>query len=177
MSDDLKRGLEGVLVAESELSFIDGDEGELVYRGYDIADLAEGASYEEVVYLLWHGELPTPGELEEFSSAMAAERSLDPAVLRTVEALADADENPMAALRTVVSQLSSTDEETTFDAEAVTDREANIRKGRRITAKIPTALAAFTRLRNGDDVVEPSEELSHAANFLYMLNDEEPDDV
>jgi citrate synthase len=177
MSDDLKRGLEGVLVAESELSFIDGDEGELVYRGYDIEELAEGASYEEVVYLLWHGSLPTSSELEGFASTMATERSLDPSVLRTVEALADADETPMAMLRTVVSQFSATDEETTFDAEAVTDREANVRKGQRITAKIPTALAAFQRLRAGDDPIEPREDLSHAANFLYMLNGEVPDDV
>jgi citrate synthase len=177
MSDDLKRGLEGVLVAESELSFIDGDEGELVYRGYDIEDLAEGASYEEVVYLLWHGSLPTAAELEAFSAAMAAERSLAPDVLRTVAALADADETPMAMLRTVVSQFSAADEEATFDAEAVTDREANVRKGQRITAKLPTALAAFKRLRAGDDPVEPREDLSHAANFLYMLNGEVPDNV
>ncbi|WP_136603151.1 citrate synthase [Salinigranum halophilum] len=177
MSDDLKRGLEGVLVAESELSFIDGDAGQLVYRGYDIADLADGASYEEVVYLLWYGSLPNHDELAEFSSAMAAERSLDEDIHRTIEALADADENPMAALRTVVSQLSANDDEATFDAEGVTDREANIRKGRRITAKVPTALAAFKRHRDGEDPVEPREDLSHAANFLYMLNDEEPDDV
>jgi citrate synthase len=177
MSDDLKRGLEGVLVAESELSFIDGDEGQLIYRGYDIEDLAEGASYEEVVYLLWHGALPTESELAEFSASMATERAIDPALLRTIESLADADEEPMAALRTVVSQLSAYDDESGFVADAVTDREANIRKGRRITAKIPTALAAFTRLRNGNDPVEPREDLGHAANFLYMLNDEEPDDV
>ncbi|WP_380678972.1 citrate synthase [Salinigranum sp. GCM10025319] len=177
MTDDLNRGLEGVLVAESELSFIDGDEGRLVYRGYTIEDLAEGASYEEVVYLLWHGELPTASELEEFSAAMAAERSLNDDLLRTVESLADADEDPMAALRTVVSQLSADDDEAVFDADAVTDREANIRKATRLTAKIPTAIAAFTRLRNGDDPVEPREDLSHAANFLYMLNDDEPDEV
>jgi citrate synthase len=177
MSDDLKRGLEGVLAAESELSFIDGDEGRLVYRGYDIEDLAEGASYEEVVYLLWHGSLPTASELDSFSAAMAAERSLDADVLGTIEALADADETPMAMLRTVISQFSAVDEEATFDAETVTDREANVRKGQRIAAKIPTALAAFTRLRAGDDPVEPREDLSHAANFLYMLNGEVPDDV
>jgi citrate synthase len=177
MSDDLNRGLEGVLVAESELSFIDGDEGELVYRGYAIEDLAREASYEEVVYLLWHGTLPTAGELDEFESAMSAERSLDDDVHRTIESLAAADESPMAALRTIVSQLSATDPESGFDAEAVTDREANVRKGRRLTAKVPTALAAFTRLRGGDEPVEPREDLSHAANFLYMLNDEEPDAV
>ena len=175
MSDDLKRGLEGVLVAESELSFIDGDAGELVYRGYAIEDLARDASYEEVVYLLWHGELPTREQLEEFSSTMAEERELDDGVLDEIRALAEADEVPMAALRTVVSSLSAYDDDA--DHEDVTDLDANVRKGRRITAKIPTALAAFNRLRNGEDVVSPRQDLGHAENFLYMLNGEEPDDV
>ncbi|SFR38063.1 citrate synthase [Halogeometricum rufum] len=175
MSDDLKRGLEGVLVAESELSFIDGDAGELVYRGYAIEDLARDASYEEVVYLLWHGELPTREQLDEFSSTMAEERELDDGVLDEIRALAEADEVPMAALRTVVSSLSAYDDDA--DHEDVTDLDANVRKGRRITAKIPTALAAFNRLRNGEDVVSPRQDLGHAENFLYMLNGEEPDDV
>ncbi|SFR35373.1 citrate synthase [Halogeometricum limi] len=175
MSDDLKRGLEGVLVAESELSFIDGDAGKLVYRGYTIEDLARDASYEEVVYLLWHGELPTQDELAEFSSEMATERELADGVLAEIRELADADEVPMAALRTIVSTLSAYDDDA--DHEDVTDLEANVRKSRRITAKIPTALAAFNRLRNGNDVVSPREDLSHAENFLYMLNDEEPDEV
>jgi len=177
MSDELKRGLEGVLVAESELSSIDGDAGELIYRGYAIEDLARGASYEEVVYLLWNGELPTADELDEFESAMAAERDLPDDVYDIVENLAAADEDPMAAVRTVVSSLSAYDDDATFDAEAVTDRAANVRKGRRITAKLPTALAAFARLRDGDDPIEPREDLGHAENFLYMLNGEVPDEV
>jgi citrate synthase len=176
MSDELKRGLEGVLVAESELSFIDGDAGKLVYRGYTIEDLARNASYEEVVYLLWHGELPTREELESFRETMAAERELADGVHETVRELAEQDEDPMAALRTIVSDFSA------YDADAdgfenVTDDEANIRKACRITAKIPTALAAFQRIRQGDDPVAPREDLTHAANFLYMLNDEEPDEV
>ncbi|QIB73147.1 citrate synthase [Halogeometricum borinquense] len=175
MSDDLKRGLEGVLVAESELSYIDGDAGQLVYRGHTIEDLARNASYEEVVYLLWHGELPTREQLDEFSTAMAEERELDDAVLDEIRALAAADEVPMAALRTIVSSLSAYDDDA--DHEDVTDLKTNIKKGCRITAKIPTALAAFNRLRNGEDVVHPRTDLSHAANFLYMLNGEEPDDV
>ncbi|EJN59560.1 citrate synthase [Halogranum rubrum] len=175
MSDDLKRGLEGVLVAESELSHIDGDAGKLIYRGYPIEDLARDASYEEVVYLLWHGELPTQEELDSFEETMAAERELADGVHETVRELAETDENPMAALRTIVSNLSAYDEEADF--EDVTDRQKNINQGRRITAKIPTALAAFQRIRQGDDPVAPREDLSHAANFLYMLNDEEPDDV
>ncbi len=177
MSDELKRGLEGVLVAESELSHIDGDEGRLIYRGYAIEDLSREASYEEVLYMLWHGELPTRDELDEFKASMVEERALDEHVLETVRKLAEADENPMAAMRTIVSNLSAYDDEVTFEAEEVTNRAANIRKGRRITAKIPTALAAFNRIRNGEDPVEPSDDLDHAANFLYMLNDEEPDEV
>ncbi|QLD89004.1 citrate synthase [Natronomonas salina] len=174
MSEELKKGLEGVLVAESSLSYIDGDEGKLVYRGYTIDDLARDASFEEVVYLLWHGELPDREELSSFKESMAEERHLDDGVHRLVRELAEADEEPMAALRTVVSNLSAYDADADADP---TDEDANLRKGRRITAKIPTALAAFARIRNGDDPVSPREDLDHAANFLYMLNDEEPDDV
>ncbi|WP_435365034.1 citrate synthase [Haloarchaeobius sp. DYHT-AS-18] len=174
MSDDLKKGLEGVLVAESDLSFIDGDEGRLIYRGYAIEDLARDASYEEVLYLLWHGKLPNREELDDFTAQMAAERHVDEGVMETVRELAEQDEEPMAALRTTVSQLSAYDPDAGADS---TDEDANLRKGRRITAKIPTILAAFVRIRNGDDPVEPRDDLSHAANFLYMLNGEEPDDV
>ncbi|MCY4729825.1 citrate synthase [Natronomonas gomsonensis] len=174
MTEELKKGLEGVLVAESSLSYIDGDEGKLVYRGYTIDDLAENASFEEVVYMLWHGELPNRDELSEFKAAMAEERHIDDGVQRLVRDLAEADEEPMAALRTIVSELSAYDPDADADP---TDEAANLRKGRRITAKIPTALAAFARIRDGDDPVDPREDLDHAANFLYMLNGEEPDDV
>jgi citrate synthase len=174
MSEELKKGLEGVLVAESSLSHIDGDKGELIYRGYNIDDLARNASFEEVVYLLWHGELPNEEELSAFKTAMAEERHLDDGVHRLVEDLAEADEDPMAALRTIVSNLSAYDPDTDADP---TNTEANLRKGRRITAKIPTALAAFERIRSGNDPVSPREDLDHASNFLYMLNDEKPDDV
>ncbi|GAA0306747.1 citrate synthase [Halarchaeum salinum] len=176
MSDELKKGLEGVLVAESGLSDIDGDEGRLVYRGYTIEDLARGASYEEVLYLLWNGELPSESELDAFASDMATERAVDDDVLGTVSDLADADEVPMAAVRTAVSELSAFDPDADEDADP-TDEATNLAKGKRLTAKLPTIVAAFTRLRNGEEPVEPREDLSHAANFLYMLNGEEPDDV
>jgi len=175
MSDDLKKGLEGVLVAESELSVIDGDKGELVYRGYTIEDLAKGASYEEVLYLLWHGQLPDSDELSTFKQAMVDARDVDEDVISTVRQLAEADEDPMAALRTAVSMLSAYDP-APEDAEP-TDETVNLETGRRITAKIPTIIAAFTRIRDGEEPVEPREDLDHAANFLYMLNGEEPDDV
>ncbi|WP_440006718.1 citrate synthase [Halomicrococcus sp. SG-WS-1] len=175
MSDEVKKGLEGVVVAESALSHIDGDAGKLIYRGYAIEDLAREASYEEVLYLLWHGSLPNRDELDSFSESMADERSVDEDVLSTVRRLAEADADPMAALQTTVSMLSAYDpDDSETDPE---DYEANLRKGRRITAKIPTIIAAFDRFRNGDEPVEPREDLGHAENFLYMLNGEEPDEV
>jgi len=173
MSDDLKKGLEGVLVAESALSDIDGDAGRLIYRGYAIENLAREASYEEVLYLLWHGELPTASERETFTAEMASHRAVEDSVLDTVEALATAEENPMAALRTATSMLSAYDD----DGSEPGDREADLQRGMRITAKMPTIVAAFKRLRDGEEPVEPREDLDHAANFLYMLNDEVPDDT
>lgn len=174
MTDELKRGLEGVLVAESALSSIDGDVGRLIYRGYDIEDLAQDASYEEVLYLLWEGELPSKAELSVFSEEMAAERAVDEDVLDTLTDLAEADEKPMAALRTGVSMLSASEPNPEADP---TDLDAVARQGRRITAQIPTVLAAYDRLRRGEEPVDPREDLQHAANFLYMLTGEKPDDV
>jgi len=174
MAEEIHRGLEGVVVGETELSRIDGDAGELVYRGYAIDDLAAGASYEEVLYLLWHGSLPDRTELDQFADRMAADRELDDAVHAVVDELAAADEQPMAALRTVISTLSAGDPDVDAGPE---DREANLRKGRRIVAKMPTALAAFTRLTEGKEPVAPREDLGHAENFLYMLNGERPQEV
>ncbi|MFC7211850.1 citrate synthase [Natronoarchaeum sp. GCM10025321] len=175
MSDEVKKGPEGVLVAESELSNIDGDVGKLIYRGYAIEDLSRDASYEEVLYLLWHGHLPDRDELADFEATMAEERSVDDGVIDVVSELAEQDEDPMAAFRTVVSMLSAYDpEESGYDAE---DGDALLRKGRRITAKMPTVLAAFSRIRDGEEPIEPRTDLDHAENFLYMLNGEEPDEV
>ena len=174
MSTELKRGLEGVVATESDLSDIDGDAGRLSYRGYAIDELARQASYEETLYLLWHGELPNSEQLSTFSEEMAAARELSDGALKIVRDLAEADEEPMAALRTITSALSASDPDADAD---VSDGAANDRKSRRITAKMPTALAAYNRIRNGQEPVAPREDLSHAANFLYMLNGEEPDDV
>jgi citrate synthase len=173
-TEEVRKGLEGVVVAESSLSYIDGDEGELIYRGYSIEDLAREASFEEVVYLLWHGELPTPAILEGFADAMATQRSLHEDTHAVIERLAAADEEPMAAMRTITSVLSANDPDADADPQQY---PANVRKGQRIVTKLPTALAAFLRLRDGEEPVEPREDLGHAANFLYMLNDEEPADV
>jgi len=174
MADELQKGLEGVLVAESEMSDIDGEAGRLVYRGYDIEDLARETTYEEVLYLLWNGDLPDSDELADFADAMAAERAVEDRVFDTLAALGEAGESPMAALRTGVSMLSTSEPEVDADPE---DLDAARRKGRRIVAKIPTVLAAYDRIRRGEDPVEPREDLGYAANFLYMLTGTEPDDV
>ena len=174
MSDELKKGLRGVLVAESEMSDIDGDAGKLIYRGYDIEELADHASYEEVVYLLWEGELPNREELDAFTDSMTAEREISDETLETLTLLAAADETPMAALRSAVSTLSASEPEDDAEPE---DLDATRRKGRRITAKIPTILANYDRLRRGDDPIEPRSDLSHAGNFLYMLTGTEPSEV
>jgi len=174
MTDQVRHGLEGVLVAESELSKLDGDAGELWYRGYPIAELADRATFEGTLYLLWNGSLPTQSELDSFVDKLSSHRRIDAAVTGTLERLAQRDEDPMAALRTGVSMLSAGDPERGL---VPTDSETIRRTGRRLTAKLPTVLAAYDRFRRGEKPVEPSEELSHAENFLYMLTGTEPDDV
>lgn len=165
------KGLEGVVVAQTELSEVDGEEGRLVYRGYQIEDLAENTTFEEVCYLLWHGELPNRGQLAQLKRRLAEERPLPPRLLDLLRQLPH-DTHPMAALRTAVSALAS------FDPEAETSSpEANYRKALRITAKMITITAAFARLRSGGEPVEPRPDLGHAANLLYLLKGEEPDEL
>jgi len=161
-------GLEGVIALESELSSIDGQKGELIYRGYDINDLAEGASFEEVVYLLWNGELPTEDELRALRRELQSERSLPAPVVEFLRNVPD-DAHPMAVLQTTVSALGLYDQEAND-----MDETANRRKAVRILAQIPSLIATFDRLRKGLDPVAPLEDGSMARNFLYMLNDEDP---
>ena len=161
-------GLEGVVALESELSFIDGQKGELIYRGYDINDLAQKATFEEVVYLMWNGELPNQQQLDELNEQLRAQREVAPSVLEILRQFPD-DANPMAALRTAVSSLGLFDEEADEKSP-----ESNYRKAIRLVAKIPTVIAAFDRLRKGKEPVAPLSDHSTAYNFLYMLNDEEP---
>jgi citrate synthase len=162
-------GLEGVVVAESEISFVDGQEGRLVYRGYSIEELAAGSTFEETSKLLLDGELPTRAELQAFERALSSERAIDE---RTLEALRGypADVDPMSALRTGVSALGMVDPDRDDDGP-----EATRRKAIRLIAKLPTLVAAFERFRKGDSPVAPREDLGHSANFLYMLDGKEPD--
>jgi citrate synthase len=156
-------GLEGVVAAKSEICFIDGTAGRLVYRGYEIGDLVEHASFEEVAYLLWQDRLPNRNALNTLKASIASEAALPVHVLRVLQAL-PASTRPMDALRTAVSALSSVDPDLDDNTP-----EANHRKALRLTAQLPAVVAAFHRLRGGQDPVRPDPALSIAANFLYML--------
>jgi citrate synthase len=162
-------GLEGVVVAESEISYVDGQEGRLVYRGYSIEELAEGSTFEETTKLLLDGELLTREGLQAFARSLAAERALDGRTLDTVRGFPAAAE-PMSVLRTGVSALGLVDPDRGDDGP-----EATRRKAIRLIAQLPTLVAAFHRARQGSDPVAPREDLGHAANFLYMLSGKEPD--
>jgi citrate synthase len=162
------RGLEGVVALDTDVSFIDGQQGGLIYRGYDIRDLATNATFEEVAYLLWNGELPNQTQLDELNEQLQAERDLPPMIIDLLRQTPE-DANPMAALRTAVSALAL------FDREADDmSHEANYRKSLRLQARVPTIIAAFDRLRKGKEPVAPRKEKSLAFEFLYMLNGEEP---
>ncbi len=158
-------GLENVIVADTELSHIDGEKPELLYRGIDARELAEKSSYEETAYLLWNGELPTREELDGFREELTERRAVSRGVSEVVEHAPD-DAVPMDVLRTAVSTSS------VYDDVGETPRENAVS----VLAKAPTALAAFGRAREGDETLEPRDDLDTAANFLYMLNGEEPDD-
>ena len=161
-------GLEGVVVAESGISYVDGEEGRLVYRGYSIEELAERSSFEETTKLLLDGELPNRQALGAFERELAAERELDGETLAAVRRFPPAD--PMSALRTGVSLLGQTDPDRSDDR-----REATRRKGIRLIARVPTLVAAIDRARRGSEPLAPRRDLGQAANFLYMLRGTEPD--
>jgi citrate synthase len=157
-------GLEGVVAAETAISEVDGANGRLIYRGgYLIEDLAPSASYEEVAYLLWHGELPNKTELEALRKQLAASRTLRDAARGTF-ALTDPETDPMDVLRTVVSAQGA----------AKTLTEPNLDEAIALTAIFPTIVAASYRRLLGKDPVEPRDDLGHAANLLWMMDGEEP---
>jgi citrate synthase len=162
------KGLEGVVATNSGICYIDGDRGVLAYRGIDIHALAENSTFEEVCYLLWYGSLPTRSQLKEASMALAEARKLDPAILNFLRQIPRTS-LPMDVLRTVVSALAFYDPEFRQN-----DLAANQRKAIRLTAQVAMIVAAYDRIRKGRPVVEPDRSLSHAGNFLLMLNGEAP---
>lgn len=168
MEQTIQRGLDGVYIDTSAVCHIDGAKGELVYRGYDIGELADRASYEEVVYLLWNGELPNGANLGAFRAELATNFSVPAEVYDLLRSLPK-DAAPMQTLRTAISLLG------TFDADPDGVDAANVHRiGSRLLAQFPTVTAAIERVRKGLDPVEPHPELSVAGNFLYMLTGEVP---
>jgi citrate synthase len=170
MNMTVTRGLEGVVATTSTISSIIDDT--LTYVGYNIDDLAENATFEEVVYLLWHRKLPNKQELEELKAQLAENSSIPKEVINHFKTYPIDKVHPMAALRTAISLLGLYDEEAD-----VMSADANYRKAIRLQAKISTVVAAFARIRKGLEPVEPRKDLSFAANFLYMLTGEEPNEV
>jgi len=162
------KGLEGVVATTSSICYIDGDAGVLAYRGYDIHELADHSTFEEVCYLLWFGRLPKPAELRQLQDRLAAARTLDPAIIAQLRAV-PRHVLPMDALRTLVSALSYYDHDN-----AKNDHDSNVNKAIRLTSQIAILVANYDRVRDGKPLVEPDGSLSHAANFLLMLNGTKP---
>jgi len=169
MAEVAKKGLEGIVVAESKTSLVNGAEGKLVYDGYAIETLAENALFEEVAFLLWNERLPNRAELENLRSAIATEAALPEAFLEQLKQY-PLKADPMAMLRTAVSALAM------YDADSEDNSvEANRRKAIRLTGQITTICAAWDRIRNGKAPIAPRKDLNLAQNFVYMLTGEEPD--
>lgn len=162
------KGLEGVVATTSSICYIDGEQGVLAYRGYDIHDLADHSTFEEVCYLLWFGRLPKEEELQQLKRRMAEERKLDEAILKSLRQVPK-HVPPMDMLRTLVSELSYYDPEYNKN-----DHDANVNKAIRLTSQIAMLVADYDRVRKGKGLVEPDRSLSHAANFLLMLNGTPP---
>jgi citrate synthase len=165
----LNTGLRGLVIADTRICEVDGANGRLIYRGYLVQDLAENATFEEVSFLLLYEKLPDKDELEEFKRQLAAERALPPEVIaamktRPKEAL------PMDVLQAVVPMLANHDPDIRDQSQ-----EAVLRMATRLIAKFATIIAAWDQIRNNKEPVEPSPDLDHAANFLYMLSGKVPD--
>ena len=163
-------GLEGIVATTSSICYIDGDAGVLSYQGYNIHTLAENATFEEVIYLLWNGKLPNRPELEALKASLIAERDLPPQVTAFLKSVPKG--TPMDVLRTAVSMLGLFDEASTD-----TSIETNEKRAVKLISQIATIVTSFDRLRNGKEVIPGDAKLNHAANFLYTLTGKKPDSV
>lgn len=168
---EIERGLEGVVIGKSAITFIDGNQGILRYRGIDIRELADKSTYEEVVYLLWNAKLPSKKELAEFKKNLAKHRPL-PKEVKSLLKMVPKGSNPMDVARTATSLIA-----TYPMRKSETFEESNRRKARELTATLPTIVAGFQRIRKGKALVNPNPELGHAANFLYGLYAKKPDEA
>jgi len=161
-------GLRDIPVADTRISNIDGERGKLIYRGYDILDLTKKSNFEEVCYLLLHDDLPSKYEYEDFVSKLKGAR-LIPKQMQINMGNWRKDADPMDMLQAFVAALAG------YYDEEFSDKESSYERAASLIAKIPTIVASWQRVRNGKGIVDPNPNLSHAANFLYMLNDEIPD--
>ncbi|MDE1825232.1 MAG: citrate synthase [Candidatus Micrarchaeota archaeon] len=166
---DVKRGLEGVIVAESRVCYIDGIKGRLYYRGYGIGDIAKNCSFEEAAYLLLYSKLPNRRALHSFSVELRRRRNLPQRIVEMMRTFSKSMTS-MEALRTAVSALAADDP----DARKVS-LEDHLNNGISLIAKMPTIVAYYYRINRGEEVVKPDPELGHAANFLYMMTGRVPD--
>jgi citrate synthase len=162
-------GLRGVVAAQSAIGDVNGEQGILIYQGYDIHDLAENSTFEEVIYLLWNGRLPKKAELEDLKAQFQANSDI-PAELVEMMKTFPKDANPMDVLRTSVSALGFYDK----DGHG-TDRETAVKTAVKLTAQIGTVVAAWERIRTGKEPIAPDDSLSIAENFLYMFTGEKPE--
>jgi len=165
------KGLEGVIAAESKICKIDGEQGKLFYMGYSIEDLAQHSTYEEVTYLLLYGELPTQSQLDGFTARMRDARPLKPEIIQMIKDF-PRDSHPMELLQSVIAYLSGY-----IDHKIEHSATCNCRQTLHQVAQLATVIAAYHRIKNGKDYVEPRKDLSHGANFLYMLHGKEPDEL
>ena len=161
-------GLRNIEVADTRICSIDGENGKLIYRGYDILDLVSHSTFEETAYLLLFGELPSPDDLIDFSRRLREARSISEPILRNIENRPKRA-HPMDVLQSCVSELADYDLNMEDDS-----KEANIRRAIILIAKIPAIVAAWNRIRTGHNVLDSLEEGSHASNFLYMLRGTTP---
>ena len=161
-------GLRNIEVADTRICSIDGENGKLIYRGYDILDLVNHSSFEETAYLLLFGELPSPDGLEDFSRRLREARSVPEPIIRNLKTRPQRA-HPMDVLQSCVSELADYDLNMEDDS-----KESNIRRAIILIAKIPTIVSAWNRIRKGNHIVDPLEEGSHASNFLYMLRGTSP---
>lgn len=168
-TDTKNIGLRGVKVADTRISDVDGEKGILIYRGYNIMDLARSSTYEEVSFLLLNDHLPNKEDLEKFRSELVSERGVPEALLCVLKMIPQLT-HPMDVLQAAIPLLASFDPQLRMET-----REANHKKATRLIAKLPAITAAWDRIRNGLEPVAPNPGLSHAGNFLYMLKGTPPD--
>jgi len=165
---EIEKGLEGVVIGKSAITFIDGLHGILRYRGIDIKELAKNSSYEEVSYLLWNGRLPTKPQLSKFAKDLSRQRSLSPAVVQVLKSL-PRNSDPMEVARTAVSYVAAFPRK-----RSETFERANHRKAVQLASSLSTIVSTYDRVRRGQRPLRPDSKLGHAANFLYLRTGRKP---